>query len=156
MKRYYCKNGECVYVTDIDGEPDNICVEYQGKKYKRPRSIIGKTLFPPDYRKNRVKFESVVDVKREGVDEAFLRLFVAKTEFINEYHGMGGSYYGAKVTRKRVISDDCKLPKDRTVITAGSPLGKAMMGKKVGDVVTIETPDKEKIRYKILFIKNEI
>jgi transcription elongation factor GreA len=47
------------------------------------------------------------------------------------------------------VVDGVELTTDRRAITADSPVGRAIMGKKVGDVIKVKVPDGE-AKYKVL------
>ena len=47
------------------------------------------------------------------------------------------------------VVDGVEISSDRRAITADSPVGRAIMGKKVGDVIKVKVPDGE-AKYKVL------
>lgn len=149
MKKYYCKNGEVVTVYPNPKNPKRILVRYKGKAYDRPVEAIGKTLFSE---KPIVAQVGSTICLVNLVTNLELAVQVVTTKVEAKYRGMGGSYYGARVDLINAIDSE-KISDDAIPISKNSPIGKAVLGKTEGDVITVKCPDKRTDRYRIVKIK---
>ena len=149
-KYYSLETGEVLLVAPHPYNKDFIFIKRRGKYYKRPKSIIGKTIAP--YAPKKIGIGSRVAVRPEGGGETeYYEIAAPSVEY--EYAGMGGAYYGAKTRRKESVdrSDDDFYFK----ISTESALAKKLTGLYIGN--HFEMPDENgNLRtYVIMGVKNE-
>ena len=148
------KTGESVCVYKSDKNADEIIVDYKGKKYTRPKSILGDTLIRYTEKekaltKPKVKIGTVFilqDLNDGFAQKVRLTEMAAKAE----YKRMGGSYYGAGVN---VIYDaDDSVDDDCVAVSADSPLGRLVINHGVNYTFSFKTQSGETANYIILSI----
>ncbi len=169
-----CTNGKTAILRDIIGE--NIVVEYNGKTYTRPISIIGTKLFvDPKYAR---PYKNTASNKKENKNTSTtrqnilsknthkksvrigttVRILDIETGLEEKYtilpilskmvpKRMGGAYYGTSY-RKEYYSE--ANPESGT-ISCQSIVGKSLLNKQVGEIIDIKLPDEIK-KVKILKI----
>lgn len=150
MKKYYCKNGEAVWVYPNRKNPKQIFVKYKGKIYERPISAIGKTLFSK--KPNTVDVGSKVNLKNADTNDVLV-VQIVPTKVEAKYRGMGGSYYGARVDLVHTL-DNSNIADGIIAISKNSPIGKAVLGKVEGDTIIVRCPDNRVVKYCVLSIES--
>lgn len=130
----------------IDGE--EIKLKYKGRWFKIPASVIGRLLFEE---KPVVTIGSVVEVLNVSTYKTEM-LKICKLETEVKYYGMGGSFYGADT--KEEIADVLHNPAESKVrnISSISPLGEALLGHHINDIVKFNALNGETITYRIISI----
>lgn len=150
MKKYYCSNGEYVYVEDFAANDKTIFVHYKGKKYIRNREILGKKLFPINPLatvSQTVEIGDIVLLKEFQKDET-IKIKICDTHTEISYSRMGGAYYGNSVDLKE-IGDFFGNIDGIEIISKVSPIGSAILGANTGDYVKVPLPDGSKRKYYI-------
>ncbi|MBR6793190.1 MAG: GreA/GreB family elongation factor [Clostridia bacterium] len=150
MKKYFCKDGQIVYVAFDEADSSKIIVHYNKRQYIRDRGIIGKTLFEQDPR-IKVAIGTKVLLNDMKTQEK-MQVCMISTKEKRSYRRAGGAYYGANVE----ISHESELlgesVGDAVCVTEYSPLGKAIIDRYLGDEVCFKTPDGEEENYQIIEI----
>lgn len=140
MARYYCKDGQIVYVMSSSTDDAMIIVRYRGRDYLRSRSIIGKTLFRENPKKCIVGIGSKVTMKDAATGEP-LTVLLDETHSEQRYTRMGGAYYGARALTLDTSNAGSQLADGTLIISPASPLGKAILKMCAGQKAVFEQPD---------------
>ncbi len=149
IKKYRCLNGEVVNVEKFD--ENIIIVYYNGKKYRRNKSIIGQKLFPLSKNTNSIKIGSIVKIKNYSTNEiSTVKLCGVHAE--KQYKRMGGSYYGNSV-KVLYIGDTVGYNNGVLNVSILSPLGKSLLNKSCGDRIIVPLPVNEIEKYIIISIE---
>ena len=142
----YCKDGQIVKVRPMPSNDEMILVTYRGREYPRSRSILGKTLFRTDPRKSAVAIGSRVTL-RELPSGHCLVVLLDETHSEQRYSRMGGAYYASKSWMLDTSNAGNQLEDGTLIISAFSPLGKAVMGRLAQETVTFAEPSGETVSY---------
>ena len=148
MKKYYCKDGQIVYVSISSHDPQKIIVNYKGRQYFRNKDAIGKTLFECDPRIKIGVGTTVLLKNLESYEE--LKIHIVPTTEKRNYRRAGGAYYGADV---EIIHDSELIGEtldEAVCVTEYSPLGKAVVGHYSGDVICFNIPNGNEEKYQIM------
>lgn len=146
IKKFRCRNGEEVWIENSNNDSETIIVHYKGKKYIRNKDIINKTIFPVqstfekrNFKKRIVKINSIVKIKYFDSNE-ILTVKISSIRPIHRYRRMGGSYYGNSANTV-FVGDNTEISNTLCNVSIVSPLGKALLNKTIGDIVSIELPE---------------
>ena len=137
MKTYYCRNGESVLVSPDNKNPNLLIVLYKNRRYFRPKSCIGITLFKENPLTVCINSRLLLVDLSTGESSA---VKIIAAHHTTKYIGMGGSYYGAR-TEKEGDMRAGRLSGNIILITDDSPIGKAAMGKRRGDCINVIAGD---------------